>query len=114
MQNYGHYFGKMWQKLPRRAKDMQKLFDDFVAFLRVTSLNQNGTPSLKRGLVNTPRENRSISQGRNEMKCNFLPCLSENFPFQGYWCGDRHPIVPQYLVNVQIVGQLTKAYKISI
>ena len=23
MQNYGDYFGKMWQKLPRRAKDMR-------------------------------------------------------------------------------------------
>ena len=30
--NYGQNFGKMWQKLPRRTKDMQKLFDDLVAF----------------------------------------------------------------------------------
>ena len=22
-ENYGHYFGKMWQKLPRKAKDME-------------------------------------------------------------------------------------------
>ena len=32
MQNYGHYFEKMWQKLPRRAKDMQKFFDDSLCF----------------------------------------------------------------------------------
>ena len=27
----GHYFGKMRQKLPRRAKGLQRLSDDFVA-----------------------------------------------------------------------------------
>ena len=31
MESYWHKFGKMWQKMPRRAKGIQKLFDDFAA-----------------------------------------------------------------------------------
>ena len=38
MQSYWHNFGKMWQKMPRRAKGIQKLFDDFAAFEENTGI----------------------------------------------------------------------------
>ena len=34
MQSYGNYFGKMWQKLQIRPKDMQKLFEEISLHYR--------------------------------------------------------------------------------